>query len=366
MFFTLSHTEDLRFPNHIGLGNWILSCDNGWVNVNSKWRKGYEDNFAELYVDNDRIVLNHDRCRSFPLWWDDENKTLTNLLGTGERIWADQRVSIHHDCLVTETVNPIGEIDLSPITTDDAVDLLLENLQPKFTNLQRTHTGTLPKLFLTGGIDTLLLLALAKSTNTKYEYIDYEHFEYDQFVNNVYTDIQKNYWGYTQIHHWKEPTWLISGCPGDEYLFRGPSAIALWAAWHDVNIVDELTTRTGYHVGYFQRAENIAVFESEWARREEIQQLYPTQYDITKQLLNVLVNDHQHWHLGNTITWTPFKDIELIKIMLRLSKSDMLDQIFDAKINKNIIKKLKPELLDVLSETKNFNTRAKLLNLKEK
>jgi hypothetical protein len=91
--------------------------------------------------------------------------------------------------------------------------------------------------------------------------------------------------------------------------------------------------------------------------------MYPEKIDLIKQILNATVNDHQHWHLGNTTTWTPFKDIELTKLVLRLDPIDLLTQIIDAKINKNIIERLWSPGLQLISTTKNYKSRQHLHKL---
>jgi hypothetical protein len=40
--------------------------------------------------------------------------------------------------------------------------------------------------------------------------------------------------------------------------------------------------------------------------------------------MGMCVNDHQHWHLGNTLTFTPFKDIRILATILEMEKNDIL------------------------------------------
>jgi hypothetical protein len=87
MFFSISKQKDNRFLNHQPLGNFYFSHDDGWeINKNSFF-KGYRTpsishgNWTEiLLTDNEDIKLSHDDLRSYPLWWDDKNKSLTNSL----------------------------------------------------------------------------------------------------------------------------------------------------------------------------------------------------------------------------------------------------------------------------------------------
>ena len=95
-------------------------------------------------------------------------------------------------------------------------------------------------------------------------------------------------------------------------------------------------------------------------QQQPLQQL--TQY-YTQQILNVLLNDHQHWHLGNTLTYTPFKNIEIVKILLQCSVEDLLSQFLNGQLTKDLIARVNPAFLDFLSLYKNFNSNQNLPKL---
>ena len=195
------------------------------------------------------------------------------------------------------------------------------------------------------------------------EVVDYEHFEYDWFTNQNIESIQQSHWGYTQLHHWRKPCILLSGACGDEFLFRGPATTALWAAWHDIDIIDLVSKHDYYHSRYFLRPENASIFKDAYQRREQIKQQYPTESDLHRQILNININDHQHWHLGTTLTWTPFKDLELTHLVLQMPMQDILDQVLDARINKLLIEYLDPDALELLSQYKNVDVRQNMHKL---
>lgn len=364
MFFTISPQPDTRLPYHEQIGNSILSHDSGWSGQDNQWFKGYQyptidhGNYAKITVVDDVICVDHDKCRSFPLWWNPDTKTLTSLLGTGESIWADDVVKIINGNIKLSKTDIYGPIDPSPIPQDRAIELLIDRFDQKF-KLLAGHS--LPKkLFVTGGVDTMTLLAFVKSQKIDCDVVDYEHFEFDQFTNANIQKLKQQHWAYAQIHHWRTPVMILTGGCGDEFFFRGPYTIALWSAWHDIDIVDILNKFDGYHKGYYLKDKNINIFKDFYNNREHIRELYKTEQDLTKQILNANVNDHQHWHLGNTLTWTPFKDLELTKIILRLNQDDLIKHILDADINKKIIQRVYPKCLELLSTTKNSNPREHL------
>lgn len=368
MFFSLSTVQDPRFPEHDRLGRWWFSHDDGWTKTDSGWRKGYyhddidHGNYAELSLTNDVVSLLHDRYRSFPLWWDESKKILTNLLGTGSQIWADKIVKISGVDLQETTVDLIGTVDTDPASMSQVVEQLSENFAKKVNALP-----TLPfvdkKLFLTGGIDTLTIAAIIEREKQSVDYIDFNFFQFDWFTNHNMGDIRKKYWGYRNMHHWTEPCILITGGCGDEYFMRGPDTVALWAAWHDIDIVGYFQTHPrSYHTDYFLRSDNVKKLTEVYTQRAQIQEIYKNKSDLVREILNINANDHQHWHLGKTIHWTPFKDLDLLKIILRLDVDDMLTQILDARVNRRMIEASCPILSKTLSDSKNTDHR-KNLNL---
>jgi hypothetical protein len=245
------------------------------------------------------------------------------------------------------------------LTIDTAADLVCENLIKKAEALKNWSPEIPKKLFLTGGVDTTVLYSVLKYVGVAVEILDYEYIKYDWFLNHNWTQLKAQHWGYGQIHHWTDPTILVTGGCGDEYLFRGPNTIGMWSAWHSIDIIKQLVPGS-YHTDYFLKEKNISFFQQHWRNKDALKSQFPRTKDIAKQIVNLNYNDYQHWHLGNTLTWTPFKDIDLLKISLRLDVDSTIDHIVNASLNKKIIKKLCPNALALLSNTKNFNGRQNL------
>lgn len=361
MFFTVGKQPDPRLPLHTRINGWVVSHDPGWTLSAQTLSKGLEVNWTKIIVAGD-VTLEHDTPRSYPLWWDPENSSLTNLLGTGRPIWADKKVRLSDQGLSEHFHNILFGMSDRKISieqcADDIIDLLLAASQELGKIL-------IPKkLFVSGGVDTVLLYALVKHLQKDdVEILNHEHFEYDVFTNHCHQKIKSYHWAYNQIHHWRTPTVLLTGACGDEYFMRGPVTLSIWAAWHDINLPEILKKSSGYHVGYFMSPKNLGGFMEQWENRESLRAAYPTQADLQRQILDMNANDHQHWHLGETLTWTPFKNLDISKKALELDQKDMLSQIIDAKLNKIIIEKLFPDALRLLSSTKNSNSRENLDSL---
>jgi hypothetical protein len=75
------------------------------------------------------------------------------------------------------------------------------------------------------------------------------------------------------------------------------------------------------------------------------------------------LNDNQHWHLGNTLTFTPLKDIEITKILMGLPKEDLLGQIKNGDITRELIANNDQSLLQYLSDQKNTDLQKNLIQL---
>lgn len=341
MFFSISKKADPRFPCALNMGNWIVSHDNGWTKTPTSLRKGYfyqtclHGNFCEIQTSGDRIIIDHDHERSYPLWWNDKTSTLTNCYQTGQKLWADDKVQMTDDGIVIEKTDVIGTVDASPLTSEQAVALLHERFLNKFHALK---TETLPlKIFVSGGLDTACIRSYLVHSEIEFDLITYEHFDYDHFTNNFASTLRETHWAYNQIHHWQDQCMLLTGGCGDEYMFRGPLIIAKWAAWHQIDLIRLIEKNGGYHSKYFLKEKNQKIFQTELDQQEILRLNFPTKIDLMRHLIDINVNDHQHWHLGNTLTWTPFKDIELFKIMMRLDQDSLIKQWTNAEISRKLI-----------------------------
>ena len=70
-------------------------------------------------------------------------------------------------------------------------------------------------------------------------------------------------------------------------------------------------------------------------------------------ILNNLINDHQHWHIDETVSFTPFKNIAIPGIILNLPKQNVIEQLLEAQFNKDLIIRNNADDLRLLSNSKN-------------
>jgi hypothetical protein len=175
------------------------------------------------------------------------------------------------------------------------------------------------------------------------------HIDYDQFWLKNSGTLKKR-WGYGQIHHWSTPCVLTSGAPGDEFMLRSPTTVNLYLRandYHMSELLDQTKWKTCLHHTYFSLDKHRSIFDNQeplpdWNRHE-----------LMWNICNIVLNDWQHWHLGHTLTWTPLRDLDIIKFFLRLPCDLALGQIMNSDISQRLIEKNRLGLTQAISKQKN-------------
>lgn len=332
---------------------WV-NCDNGWMQTGTTFYKGYDDNYCRITVDAGGAGITHSLPRSFPIWH--QTGIVTNIDSTLTPAWTDDAISMDLSGNIINTkINTDLKVPIETLTISQAQYLIQQRLDKKLTQLPDNV-----KLFCSGGIDTLLLYAMLAGQRS-FELIVDEYYEQDTFTKTNQIALNK-FWGYTQIHHWTSPTWLATGSHGDEYFLRGPAVIAMLTAWHNIDFGKLLADNPDcYHYHHFNKYTEL--WTNSWNNRHQLQNEYPTVELLNQQIMNILVNDYQHWHLGNTLTWTPYKDIEIARILLQCSINELIPQFLDGRLSKDLIINYNPAIIDYLSEYKNHNAQENLPKL---
>jgi hypothetical protein len=381
MFFSVTNKINTNYSKNYQLGSFVVNTDSGWKTYDSsRWHaiyKGYADDaelnsFVPQLLDNpcgsqflgnfcvvafdknsNTIKIITDRYRSFPIYVD--QKEVTNLTKYPEISWADTQIEIMPDLSVKETrFDVIGELDDSELDFYQVADKIQHILDTKTKNFVK-HNRLPIKVYLSGGVDSLLVYSFLQKYTTNFEFITCEHFDFDYFwVHNKSTVAQN--WAYKQIHHWIDPCVLTSGAPGDEFFLRSPYTSHVYLDFHNHNTLDLLKNKVNcLHYNYFNRPEHLDYFN------KPVNDKFSNKQQLMYYLCNNVVNDWQHWHIGNTLTWTPLRDLEIYKLILRLPLDQAVDQIFDSKLSKYLIENNKPGASTYISNQKNDTTP--LINL---
>ena len=373
MFFEISKKEQKNFTKNYHLKNGIfLNLDSGWnvFNIGEKklYFKGYisekqpfetiindiikdptprfKGNFFLIICSNEKITLTNDKNRGTPVYYCKNSKVITNL-SIKEGIWANNFCELDYDFNITiKKFNTYNIID-EELSYEQSIEKIYNIIANEF-DIFLTKNKSPIKIFLSGGIDTLTLYSFLKKFTKNFELVDYEYKKWTHFYKHNWHEHIKKYWAYNQIHTWgEEPTTLITGACGDEYMLRGPATIKYLIDYYDIDFISLLKkNKDCYHYDYFMKEKNIDIFKQE-------KKVFAHKKDMIFYILNILINDHQHWHLDNTICFTPFKNIELPNIVMNLEKDILIEQMLDAKINKDLILKNNPDDLQLLSKYKN-------------
>ena len=362
MFFSVTLQPDPRFPHQHPVNQFWFNCDSGWQKQGSSFSKGYQDNFCQVNLDADRAWLAHNEFRTFPLWY--EPGCMTNLpRGDLQQAWANITVSMDSSGEITVKKHQLDlTVPTRTLTQDQAVSEIKTILDLKAQEFQALSPQNV-KFYCSGGCDTMLLYVLARAHGLDFELLTDGHYESDGFTRTNQHTLDQ-FWAYKQIHHWTEPTWLATGSCGDEYFLRGPAAIALITAWYDIDFAEVLKANPeAYHFHYFNKYPE--VWAIAWQDRHNVRRTLPMRAALNHKVLNNLANDHQHWHLGNTLTWTPFHNLDIVKILLQLDITDLMGQFVDATISKQLISRYDARAVDYISTYKNVNSQENIKKLLE-
>lgn len=383
VFFSITREPDSRFPNQYQLNHAWFNCDAGWqCHDQNVFYKGYADtadmltmvsdfdlagnysgNFAVIKFTDEKIILRHNRNRSFELWHNDS--CVTNLPGIPnvKNVWASHEIHVMADW--TQTLNRIqtdNKVIAGSLTWDQARNQILDMLDQTVVDFFANNPAYL-RLYYSGGVDTLLLYSLLMHHGQPFDLITYTHYEQDEFVS-VNQENLNFFWNYKQIHHWRESAWLATGSHGDEYLLRGPEVIAMLTSWHDIDFADVMADcGDHYHARYF--AKHQSLWREHWDNRHRFQDQFPTLEQLHAHVIDFLLNDYQYLHLGNTLTWTPLRNINLVRILLQVDIHELMPQFTNAELTKQLIARTDPTLLQALSRYKNWNSTENVIKLEK-
>jgi len=370
MFFSISQQRQENFPDHYEMGALVVNTDSGWTHsqVGSAHvvYKGYADefglaehledivlqtrplytgNFCVLVYLNGCLEIKTDRYRSFPIYI---GNSITNLVPQQRTAWTDSLVTVHADLAVTEVkFDAVGSIETTELTRSQVVSAIVDLLDKK-TRAFLSHNQLPVNVYLSGGVDSLLVYSFLQKHTDQYTWINCSHVDYDYFWLKNSGDI-RNHWGYKQIHHWTTPCVLTSGAPGDEFMLRSPTTGNMLLMHHNVNVFDLLEKTDCLHREYFLRDKHVKLFQHMLDDEPPIQD----QDLLFEQMCHVNLNDWQHWHIGHTLTWTPLRDLEIFKLLLRLPFADQLDQFLNSGISREIIEHNRHGLSGAISTQKN-------------
>jgi len=352
MFFSISKHVNNDFPNHVKWGEFCIDFDNGWTVSANLISKGYPGKSCEIQYSDIGIELTSGRRQTFPIFIDDVNFVVSNLLPTPNSFLGN--VIVGSDS-ITRIAGPLPAFIKLELTDDEIIDQIDSTIERAILNFK---TDKPIKLFLTGGVDTLLLASYVVKNKIPYELVTCEHYDLDYFMCHNRSKLKK-FWAYKSLQHWRDPEVLLSGANGDEMLMRNPYDARIVTTYFGEDLIEICKQQHFYHSSYFLKDKFSVMLEN------AKQKTFASEEELKQHIIIRNSNDFQHWHLGNTTTLAPYDNLELINLILNLSYPMLRMQILDAGVHKLLIKRNAPELLNLLSDDKNTDNFKKLANLYE-
>lgn len=365
MFFYISkEQDDLKFNNRYWLGNgYWLHTDDNWQKTNSGFFKGYKaenfGNFVNISINDHLIQITHPEKRTCPLWINNDARgvIINNFLQlpNAERVPSDRFVTLHTvENKITYDYYDCYKNEYDEMLFSDAVNDIYCLIDQKFKYLANYvfKNGVVPKFFFSGGIDTLTCFSFIQKHDIGIELLTTEHFESGStFDLNFRNRIKETHWAYNQIHVWPSPSVIITGGNGDEMFLRSPDTSTIWCLANFDSTTRALVSLEDYDCKYLM-LQKYAYLDS--PKDFEKFRNHPAKAEA--HIINMCANDHQHWHYDNTITFTPLDDLRILKAILKIKEKDkVLRQILNGDIQRAIIARNNPELLDLLARQKNNN-----------
>jgi len=321
----------------------------------------YKGNYCIIVISYDgTIKILHDHIRSFPIMYNTTNVTNLPLAGVEYKtVWADQRITMFSDFRMNNSYGICNEVPykithiLENSTSDATIIKKIDSvLDDKIKNFVKHHKHI--KCFLTGGLDSMLIYSYIKKY-ADIELIWGQHIDYDYFWCNHHTHVLQSNLTYPQIHHWRKPSILVSGTSGDEFMMRDPNITNLYLNYNKTDLITELNkNKECYHASYLSDENFMSAMKIQNHNVYTISQATYTEF--INILIELVSNNMQHHHLGNTLTYTPLRDLQIFLYFCQLSFHSVLKQITDGYISKMLIGMNDESLLDYISPKKNNNT----------
>jgi len=335
-----------------------LFLDEGWQVKDNAYYKGYStdcvladniDNIIDGYKPSGKWcvikdeTLYHPVLRGFPVFAKDNSITNLNLDGFEPVLYEVSPVPQINELLsFNEVSKRIGEI-------------LIENTE----NFYRYNNIDNMTVLFSGGLDTLTCWTVQEQVSNDFElsihlptFKDTDNLSYFGTRREIQTDVLEHLgntnWGYNILSYYKKFNWQNAGYYAEAYTYRDIAAISGIGKYLGKDTVEELVTENDYLYHFLLRPSAIK-------RYKEIANniSFHSEADLRTYLWGTIWYDHQNWHVDNNMVFCPFADIRIPTIALQLSVDDLASCCVSGKIQKNIIRRYKPEYLSLLSDYKN-------------
>ena len=337
MFFYLGHNCELLIKQVDG-----LFTDLGWTQNNNVYYKGYCLDY-DIHSNIDKILdgdkpqgiycvikdnkLFYPEIFPFPLY--QHGDILTNLR--------------------LENFNKVEHNRYTLPTTEKTLDTVVKNI----TNILVENLSKFElNLLCTGGIDSMMLIAIAEYAKLPYtihiakqkeKFTNIKDWEgtVEEYNSDLLIFCRKNYWAYEFLSNFHNKI-ITTGFYGDEYFCRSIWQIHQLANGFGLTGIDA-TKSTDYSYKHITKPK--------YSQLNKLNE-FTNPDDAKLNALNTL-GASQAWHLDNTITFCPLMDKRIVENVWSLNAKTLLECSVDAIIQKEIIKNTSPNVLLLVDNHKN-------------
>ena len=341
-----------------------LYLDDGWsstvVSGEMVWFKGYStdctlsDDIAAVvshgyrpagkwcaivsYGDDYEIM--HPPLRGFPLYERDKFSRTNLKLEAYTPVCYDGPHINEQPALTLEQASTI----IGDILVENTVNFL------KYTKVNEMN------VLCSAGLDTMTSWAILDSVTKDYTLHAYVPKQTDrtlhehlgrirEYESDLLDKISQDYWGYDVMSAFKEPNWYLTGYYAETMQLRSGAvqkAVANYQGKHTLEILNE----TDYLYWFIKRPDI--------AKRHAGERLvFKDDMELKDYLHGTIFNDYQMWHIDDNMTFSPFADFRITQTSYRMSIADITANCKNGDVQRNIIKRFKPEFLSLVSDYKN-------------
>ena len=351
MFFHIGNSSPMQAMNKVADR---LFLDKGWKSVDNIWYKGYSvdcslaDSLLKIldgYQPQGKWCVIHEEkvyhpiLRGFPLY--KHNDELTNIATVGYGI-------VSYDAPAVP--------DESYITLDEAAKIIGDILLENTINFYKYNDVPHMNVLYSAGLDTLTTWAVIDSYTKDYTLTAYLPKQDDitlhkflgrirEYDSDLVDYISSKHWGYDVASTFIDTNWYATGYYAETYQYRDGEAINALANYQGKRI-DELAKETDYLYWFLKRPNVVAKY------KDSMEEYYDSEA-LKKFLYSTIFYDHQHWHIDNNMTFSPFADIRIPQTIHRMSVEDITLNCTTGLVQRKIVERFNPQLLSLLSDYKN-------------
>jgi hypothetical protein len=348
-YITRDINVNTDLTNKHRLGDFIVHTDQGWSVKDDEISKGYgignkNGNYCVIKLTDGVLAIVTDSSRSFPIWFNQH--AVSNCVKLDNLCYATQQI-------VFGTVPVPGDNSVMQYTEKEysfnqAVDWCCEYLINVTEETFRNNT--LPVYAAESyGVDSVTALSALDYLGIDYKMVNCFNTQYDSSLSPNFENI-RNYWGYWQLYYNNQTHIQVTGFSGDESMSRSPMYVYWLLQSRGYNLMDLIDSAPAEsYMKYYYNRYNDKFNNSTYQKLTK-----KAAYNLCFKQSS---NDFQMWHLDDALTFTPMRNLNLLDVMLRLDDDALIRQAVNAEINKAVISRLSPKLLDNLDTHKNVTQR---------